>query len=60
MNLEHTTRVKTSHLEDTKLIYWITVTSTKTSFPNHPNRITNLRLSRQVYIWGSKGIDDIN
>ena len=37
MNLEHTRicttlgtiRVKTSHLEDTKLIYWITVTSLK-------------------------------
>ena len=37
MNLEHTRicttlgtiRVKTSHLEETKLIYWITVTSLK-------------------------------
>ena len=44
MNLEHTRicttlgtiRVKTSHLEDTKLIYWITVTLQKNKLCKSP------------------------
>ena len=55
MNLEHTRicttletiRVKTSHLEDTKLIYWITVTSQKTSFANRPDRKCDLQQNKK-------------
>ena len=55
MNLEHTRicttlgtiRVKTSHLEDTKLIYWITVTSQKTSFANRPYRKCDLQQNKK-------------